>query len=834
MCVEPNPLHLELTQMVPPRSRYVALLSCVLSQAACWLVAPLLVASVPGCVSIFSDDSAFVEGDPSTDDTSGSTNPDGTTSGTTDPDGTTSGTTDTDGTTSGADADVVDENFTAAVIHIDPPQPKTLDDLTLVIDQEATHTGGGEVTYEYAWSKGGQEVAEVAGQTVVDDALTTKAEVWTVSVTPVSGADRGVPITASVTIENTRPVVRSASLDSYALFENAEVNARLEDIFDADGDQIAPVVRWFKVRDAQSNQITLSGTKLDLSTQTWQPGDMLRVEVSAYDTEGPTAEGEKYILGPIPVYQAVPYWKPLYPNFTSSDGPGGTMLYDPYNRRLLFINQGVLWEASPPDEGQAPRWVALNPAPLANMATGTSPFFFFPVTVFDEGTDYKRILFIGAAANDPNSGDSAFTTMRIIELDVTHRGGEQWIERTPVLGGSPPLALIPSTLHDRERDRLLIFGGLAFGDNTIFDQLWSLDLTLRGGEAWTQLTPEAGAPSRGGALWLKEPGSDRTLLVGGFGVKTQPNTTYEYLTDVWSYDLSVDPPKFEPLITTAPGNIAGMIETYGQEEGSGLIITTSAAEGHTLWRFDFNSQVFSEIADAEAPPAQDALQIFTAFLTPGGEKLVMNSLATDSDNAGLNASAFDFAAAKWSKVVSNSDSPLGLIKALMAFDSRDNDAFYIHGGRTNNDEINGDVWKFDLINNTWSKVTPDPDPVHGVPAPRYGHGGGGQGRDYNGAAFYSGVGASGGLNDAWRLVIERDKLIWNRLRPSPRPPPTPNPRSHAPDTDSFTPPSTPSASTAATTPGSPGTLPHAGRHRRLAHLQAATTTTTFHRRLQMV
>lgn len=336
--------------MVPPRSRYVALLSCVV----CWLVAPLLVVSAPGCVSIFSDDSAFVEGDPSTDDTSGSTNPDGTTSGTTDPDGTTSGTNPDGTTSSGADADIVDENFTAAVIHIDPPQPKTLDDLTLIIDQEATHTGGGEVTYEYAWAKGGQDVPDAAGQTVVDDALTTKAEVWTVSVTPVSGADRGVPITASVTIENTRPVVRSASLDSYGLFSNGEVNVRLEDIYDADGDQIAPVVRWFKVRDGQSNQITLSGTRLDLSTQTWQPGDMLRVEVSAYDTEGPTAEGPKYTLGPLPVYQAVPHWKPLYPNFTSSDGPGGTMLYDPFNQRLLFINQGVLWEATPPPKAKPP------------------------------------------------------------------------------------------------------------------------------------------------------------------------------------------------------------------------------------------------------------------------------------------------------------------------------------------------------------------------------------------------------------------------------------------------------------------------------------------------
>jgi hypothetical protein len=753
--------------MTRSQSRRQAILSCVV----CALFSAPLAA---GCVSIFSaDEGAFVEGaEDSTsgvDDTSGV---DGT-SGTSGADGT-SGTSGADGTsgTSGADADPdgASDDFTPPVITITPAQPVSIDDLTVVIEQEATHTSSGPITYAYTWTRTGQPVATLDNVPVVDDALTKRGEVWTVTVTPslADGSATGQGVSASVTIQNSLPVVRSASLDTYRPFAHQEVTVRIEDVFDADNDTIAPVIRWFK----NDTALTVTGAKLNLANQTWADGDTLRVELSAYDNAGGQVEGPKLVIGPMPVNQPAPHWKPLYPTFASSDGPGGTLLFDPFNHRLLFINQGLLWEASPPPAGEAPRWVALNPVALDNAPVNSTPFFYFPIVTFDEGADFKRILFIGASAATADLSDSeVFSRLKVIELDVTRRGAERWIDRTPLLGDTPPFTLIPSTLLDSARDRLLIFGGLSIQAQEVYNSLWSLDLSLRGGENWVQITPTNEMPARGGAIWIKDPNSDQTLLVGGFGPKAGGGNgnNFEYVSDVWSVDISEAQPTYTSLLTTAPGNIAGFIETFGQPEVANLLMTTSAADGHKLWRFDFDTKTFSPQPQAQSPAASDDLQIFSAFITPGAKALVLNTIATQSDSSGVDAHILDLDAGAWSALVSAAQTPGSLKKAMSFYNNRNGDGFFVYGGLDDRrNETRDKLWRFDLDDMRWAEVTVTPDPTHGAPVGRYGHGLF-TGREWDDPSFFSGAGASAPLSDAWRLYMDQGTSPrWGRLdNPSP-------------------------------------------------------------------
>lgn len=112
----------------------------------------------------------------------------------------------------------------------------------------------------------------------------------------------------------------------------------------------------------------------------------------------------------------------------------------------------------------------------------------------------------------------------------TASGG--WRQPVPDGNAGPPLARDAHTAAwDTQRDRMLVFGGMAGDDNLFRKDLWSF--ASPGG--WQRLVPDdaVGAPPRRGssaATWDTQ--ANRLLVFGGFHVE---GTDFYTLNDLWAY-----------------------------------------------------------------------------------------------------------------------------------------------------------------------------------------------------------------------------------------------------------------------------------------------------------
>ena len=86
----------------------------------------------------------------------------------------------------------------APEILIDPGEPTTDDDLTLVLE-ELPPDGAG-TTWQITWERDGDEVSGLAGETIVPSTETAVGEAWTAVVAAVLGDQVGPTAAASVTI----------------------------------------------------------------------------------------------------------------------------------------------------------------------------------------------------------------------------------------------------------------------------------------------------------------------------------------------------------------------------------------------------------------------------------------------------------------------------------------------------------------------------------------------------------------------------------------------------------------------------------------------------------
>ncbi len=164
----------------------------------------------------------------------------------------------------------------APVVSISPSSPVTADALTATIDTASVDPEGGAISYSYAWTADGDATPAVTA--TVPASSTSKGQRWEVTVTPMdSHGSAGTAATASVTIQDTPPVLTTVSLSpsSPTVDDTITANASASD---ADGDSVSFGYAW------TVGGVAVPITAASLSTG-FSKGEVVEVTVT------PTADG---------------------------------------------------------------------------------------------------------------------------------------------------------------------------------------------------------------------------------------------------------------------------------------------------------------------------------------------------------------------------------------------------------------------------------------------------------------------------------------------------------------------------------------------------------------
>jgi len=97
------------------------------------------------------------------------------------------------------------------VVHIEPSDPGTGDDLTVVIDTDAPDADGDSLTYRYTWYVDGEVATGEVDSTLSAD-NTARGETWSVVVQATDGRSVGEGTETSTVIQNTAPELDEAVL----------------------------------------------------------------------------------------------------------------------------------------------------------------------------------------------------------------------------------------------------------------------------------------------------------------------------------------------------------------------------------------------------------------------------------------------------------------------------------------------------------------------------------------------------------------------------------------------------------------------------------------------
>lgn len=136
---------------------------------------------------------------------------------------------------------------------------------------------GDVVTHSYVWYKNG--VATNQTTSSISASSTQKEDIWMVEVTPNDGYQDGAFAQASITIENTPPVVSSGLVAPSSPF-NDDVLTCSASVYDPDETPVESYL-W---EDMSNGSILGTGATLDLSAITVSPNDTIRCTITATDS----------------------------------------------------------------------------------------------------------------------------------------------------------------------------------------------------------------------------------------------------------------------------------------------------------------------------------------------------------------------------------------------------------------------------------------------------------------------------------------------------------------------------------------------------------------------
>jgi hypothetical protein len=141
-----------------------------------------------------------------------------------------------------------------------------------------------------------------------------------------------------------------------------------------------------------------------------------------------------------------------------------------------------------------------TPAWVEHAPSGALPFVRAQHAVALDSARSRMIVIGGRAGSYQNT---------VWSLDLT--GAQQWTQLSPG-GGRPVGRALHTTIYDAERDRVVLFGGIA--SNRIRDDVWLLDLA--GTPAWQRrLIVDEPPAARKGHTAVYDPAGDRMIVCSG-------------------------------------------------------------------------------------------------------------------------------------------------------------------------------------------------------------------------------------------------------------------------------------------------------------------------------
>jgi hypothetical protein len=440
-------------------------------------------------------------------------------------------------------------------------------------------------------------------------------------------------------------------------------------------------------------------------------------------------------------------WVQLPPPVLAPAIDGGTACWDPVRGRMLVFGgrnvSGVkndVWVMTP---GGAAKWEQLFPL-------GTPPAARYAHTmVYDSQRD--RMIVYGGSPN----GTTAFGDV----FELTLSGTPTW--NSIVAANPPPARMASVAVYDPVGDRMVIYGGLASGNN--LGDTWLLSFA-GGTPTWTEfLYPQDPGPGpRSSSAAIYDPVGQRMLLCGGAIGAGPPRVVFG--GDVWALRLTEDLEWYQPLVGGAlPGGRRGHAAMYDSDRkalvvfggwnGSGWVSTASVLPLNALptwqtlgavterpveceramlvydpvgkrgilfggsntgksvsraWSLSFTPNPWWSLLEPAPPsvngmaavydPVRKELVQFGGKANFGSTELAWVQSAQHSWSLSLGASpAWNVLAVPGTPVPEPRDGPIVVRDPA-------NDRLLMFGGAGTTGEFRADVWALDLATRQWSKL----------------------------------------------------------------------------------------------------------------------------------
>ncbi len=288
----------------------------------------------------------------------------------------------------------------------------------------------------------------------------------------------------------------------------------------------------------------------------------------------------------------------------------------------------------------------------------------------------------------------------------------QWLDRTPELHHSAPLAAEDcAMMYNPVTRRVILFGGKNDDDENL-NEIWSLDLDA---QSWEQIVAEnAGPPASEDHTAIYDPLGHRMII-------------------------------------------------YGGENGT----TTN----HT-WAFDFETKLWRDITAPNAPAREDHSAIYESR---HHRMIIFGGRHNDGENDYINLHevwALDLDPhsprfEKWQNLTINEKHPLGRSDHAVVYDSLKNRMIIFAGWDKEKKEYLKDTWAFYFEDSTgarpyWRQIKTKFSHPH-----ERRHAAGVYDASHNCFIVFGGFGDEGYLNDVWALNLNTD--IWVNITPGPQP-----------------------------------------------------------------
>lgn len=279
-----------------------------------------------------------------------------------------------------------------------------------------------------------------------------------------------------------------------------------------------------------------------------------------------------------------PTWSKLAPPVPQPE-PAlvSSALVDPVRNRLLVFSgygqaSSELWGMSLTGGG-SPAWTQL--VPVGGVPLGRSGH----TAILDKPRN--RMVVFGGVYGDQ------FPLNDVWVHDLAGSGG--WTLLTPT-GARPSQRFDHAAVFDSVRNRMVVFGG-SDQNNNYNNDVWALSLT--GTPAWTQLSPSGTGPSarrRHGAVHDRS--RNRMVIFGG--------NDGNPLTDVWALSLTTVNGAWAQLATTGTGPFSTLAPVAGAYDVLRDRIVFTGSDDAKVWTLPMTSLAYQVLLPSGSTPAAHA------------------------------------------------------------------------------------------------------------------------------------------------------------------------------------------------------------------------------------